>query len=69
MTRRKTEIVMKNVFDERQDGLQLFVSLMLNKAHNSANYQSLRLEVPAEKVYNSDKVFSDVRVAEKEEIA
>jgi hypothetical protein len=63
----RTEINVRTIFDGKRDRSQVFADLIIHKAANHAQNQKLETAVSAR--YNKDKVFSDVRVAKKEEIA
>jgi hypothetical protein len=66
MRKAKTEINVRVVFHGKQDRTQAFANLIIKKC---ADKQEQSLETIAPARYNSHKVFSCVRVAEKEEIA
>jgi len=63
------EISVKLVFDGKHDSKQIFIGLMLDKARQNAESLNLGLEPQPNARYYNDKVFSDVRVGMKGEIA
>ena len=69
MRKIKTEINVRVVFDGKQNSTQAFSNLIIRKAENSACHGNFDIENTIQARYNNNKVFSDVRVAEKEEIA
>jgi hypothetical protein len=66
MRKAQTEINVRTIFDGKRERSQAFADLIIRKAANHAQNQ---LETAVSARYNKDKVFSDVRVAKKEEIA